>query len=174
MMNKSKVKLRVVSLFLIAMFLLIPLLSSPVAATTQWYTYCSAYTDNTPPPPFGSGPTASVNIPPSAMETWNLDNGTIDFVCNYTFQDNYPDGSGSNHYVNLTVQRTSPTTGPIWTCDYFCYIAPVGQTINGQLSLSDTFNNTGYTWNITVYGYCEDCLSLLRANAGPNTYTWSI
>lgn len=97
------------------MFILIPLLSQPVAAWGTFTYTCFANTNNTP-----SGPTATASCPPPYYLNGTGPNSAA-FQCNYTFIDSKPGGQGSWHKFTLTV--TPPG-------------APVGQVSSGWVFIS--------------------------------------
>ena len=168
MKGKVKRKLRVLSLCLSTLLMVIPLLSQPVAAANH-YSNSSADTENTT-----TGPTASVTVPASSMEPWDF-GGTITFICYYTFQDNYVEGMGSEHKVDLNVTRTSPTSDTFSTTTGWVNIGNGGQDVTGNLTLMDFYGSIGvWSWIVTVTVWCIDIQSSNGAMSGPSSYSWSI
>ena len=153
---KKKNELRMGVIFSIAMFLLLPLLSSPVAA---------AFTENlglvTTGNTGGGGPTATGSItspgtvPDSAPFNANI-------AVEYDYNDNDAAGSGSNHWMVIVVKwqpvGTGPWSGPNTYTQTKIYIAANGGQRTGTYTTT-TITGYGGTWtvfdvNVTVY--CDD------------------
>jgi hypothetical protein len=163
MNNKSKVRFRIGAICLIALFLLLPLLSSTVAAA--FIDTSTSSTNNTP-----IGPTAAVT--PTGAGPFGYPDvgaGTATFNCNWNFVDTKPLGIGSDNMATLTVTyqtgaRTSVNTGII-------RLAP-GGSMSGTLTIV-----MGYppgpptdTWTVKVDALCIDLQTSAIATA-TNTYT---
>jgi hypothetical protein len=168
MKNKRNLGFRIWVLFSIVLFVLIPLLSSPVAAAFT-FDVSTAYTDNT-----SGGPTVwwSGTNNPGAYSSLHANPPSATFTCTFNFSDtsgniNIP---SSSHYGELNVyQRNSGTfqgkdTGVIYLNN--------GQSTSVTLSISDTYNsnNRPIIWDISVYVYCED---IPTQTAVWNTWSWT-
>lgn len=97
-MSKKKNILRIGTLITLLMFLLIPLMSSPVAARTWVDIGGGVMTNNT-----GAGPTAGGTlIAPSGILT-NSAPFDVAFNVSYAYQDSNGGGAGSDHWMTVTV-----------------------------------------------------------------------
>ena len=105
---KRKNVLRIGTFISIAMFLLIPLLSSPVAAGFTLESECSS--EN-----LEDGPVVSANLPPGSFPRVYPDDAprTAIFELTYVFVDSTTEGAGSEHYAILYVQRVLPEGEPL-------------------------------------------------------------
>ena len=158
---KKKNELRMGVIFSIAIFLLLPLLSSPVAAAATINT--TATTTNT-----GAGPTAVASVP----GPWSFpDVGvrTATFVCTFSFSDSVG-GSGSLHQANLTVHKTSanPPVAPITAFAAPPPGWPLSLAIaSGSFQIVDgyTWAEVPVTWSITLTVTCLDIASGVSASS---------
>jgi hypothetical protein len=161
MKNKSKVRFRIGAMCLIALFLLIPLLSSPVAA---------AFIDNTNVTtnnPATGAPTVVIN--PTTARVYIHASGTpttASFTLTYSFTDSKPGGSGSNHYADITV---TPPGVPAGFASVGPMFVPAGTgPITGILLVGPL--NYGApppptTWTVTVTAFCTDIASTTTTTA---------
>jgi hypothetical protein len=128
MWNKTKVRFRIVVLCLIALFVLLPLLSSPVAATIQC-NRIGVISDNAPGGPYVAalGPSISYDLPGS-YPAYDDNSGVITFTCDCYQIDTNPGGQGSVHYMELNVQKINPRPfGSLLTTSIYRALNP-GQT----------------------------------------------
>ena len=168
MKNKLRKRFRIGTLFLIAMFLLIPLLSSPVSASfTQGLG--AVWTNNWPPPP-GAGPTAGGAIAAPASPVGDSAPFDIRFSVGYAFTDSYAGGSGSIHEVNITVMwqpgGAGPWSGPV-SFVYTVYLAASGSA-TGVYTTSwiTSYGGIGTKFRVTVIVSCEDISTMAK-------FTWT-
>ena len=158
---KSKVRFRIVSLGLIAMFLIIPLLSSPVAAA--FTSFSSADTNCAP-----TGPTALATVPSSPGTFLDSTPRTATFQCSYSFRDTMNNGRtpSSDHWATITVQKTSTIPwGSPQTSSTGTISLNNGQTQTGTLVITDTWTlvQVPVTWHVVVHVYCKDRVSGVSA-----------
>jgi len=153
---KKKNMLRMGVIISIAIFILMPLLSSPVAATFVSIHY--ADTDNTP-----AGPTATIT-PPTTTEIKHSGASYANFQCNYHFKDTNPGGGGSWYYTYMKVQKIDPYDENYQEKQFGPEnIGPSGSDIIGELIIQDTYSGTT-TWRVWATLYCEDILTSVRSN----------
>jgi hypothetical protein len=164
MKNKRKLGFRIWVLFSVALFLLIPLLSSPVAAFTQ--NLGSATTNNTP-----AGPTASGTI--SAPATIS-DNSPFNarFQVDYSYTDSLPGGAGSNHWIQI-IGSYQPNGSVNWwpfsfTQNPSIFISQNGGTVTGTYTTGwiTGYGGKGTNFQLYVYVNCQDV-------ATTQTQTWT-
>lgn len=153
-MRTKKNMLRIGTLILIGMFLLLPLMSSPVAAS--FTTYSSIATNNPTPPAW---PTVAITVP--ANRGYTNVGGMATFQLNYSFTDSNGGGLGSNHRATLIVTRTpgpNPPGSPATTGWVFVAAGGGGGgPITGTLTITDTWAPpSSVTWDIEVIGTCTD------------------
>ena len=140
------------------MFLLMPLLSSPVIAAASVNT--TATTTNT-----GAGPTA-ISFVPGPWSFPDVGVRTATFVCTYDFSDTLGNPAGSNHQATLYVQKTStsppgpvlPASSPLWWLS--------AASVSGSFQLSDnyTFFEVPVTWTIFLNVTCTDLFTSTSAS----------
>jgi hypothetical protein len=173
MKNKRKLRFRIWVLFSIVLFLLLPLLSSPVAAAFT-FNVSTAWTNNT-----AAGPTVgwtnTGGNPPGAYTSVHTNPASATFVCNFSFADTsgQPQTPCSRHYGELNVQKIFPTIGPLLTANTGNVFLSNTGTFTTTLSIGDTYTPNppmGVTWNISVYVECEDLPSSTMAW---NTWYWN-
>lgn len=107
-MISKKRTIRFVTFFSILLFLLMPLLSSPVAAGFTLESECSS--EN-----LEDGPVVEANLPsggPFPKVYPDVAPRTAIFELTYVFVDSTTEGEGSEHYAILYVQRLLPTGEP--------------------------------------------------------------
>jgi hypothetical protein len=162
------------------MFLLIPMLSPPVAATVT-YNKMGVRTNNS-----ANFPLVAVLGPPTfpiydqpGNYTRNCDtSGSIKFEVDCYIEDNNLSGSGSDHYVELNVQKTYPKPyGSLLSTNTGIISLTAGQqNVPYPVTLSITTNYTirgqpppQFNENFCAYVYaeCEDSSSGRTAY-----YTW--
>ena len=173
---KRKNVLRMVVLISIAMFVLIPLLSSPVAAVVNYNAGTGTTTNPTPPAvqtvvfamsaPFATPPGA---IPPLIVNF------------NWNFADTFPSpgGKGSNHMCTLTVTQTSPAgPPPVSATTGMTYIGANSRTTSGWLTTTSPFTppqqGSSITFTIRVDMYVDDNSNPLTSLTGFGTTTVNI
>ena len=157
MKHKKKNMLRIGTLITILMFLLVPLLSSNVAASHS-VLLGSAFTDNTP-----NGPTGSVTVggvpanirDPSAPRDAN-------YWVDYDFNDNNGGGNGSDHWIQVNVSWCVPPTY-IPAFMTFTQTPPIfiGAGLGSTTGTYTTpwlfaYGPVGTTFNVTFGVYCRD------------------
>jgi hypothetical protein len=170
MKNKRKLGFRIWVLFSVALFLLIPLLSSPVAATVN-FDNMGVRTNNSANFPLVAvlgPPTYSYDLPGNYSDS-DDGSGSVKFAVDCYIEDNKPLGNGSDHYVELNVQRVSPSIGQLL------------QTSTGIITLAANSRNNPYPQTIQItttytkgdtfcayiYAECEDLQTSQKA-----WYTW--
>jgi len=151
-MNSKKLSIRLGAIISTAIFFLVPLLSSPVAAAGTGTYNCFADTDNTP-----GGPTAQAACPPPYTIS-GLGANMATFTCTYTFIDSYPTpGTGSNHRATLTVSPPGPATGQASTG--WVFIVANGGTVSGTISVGPLPYTPPASWSVTLEVWCNDVFS---------------
>ena len=160
MKNKKNI-LRIGTLITILMFLLIPLLSTQVAATFTYF--CQASTDNKT-----TGPTCQTICP----GPWDFVHGPGDtplaiFCVNITFLDSNPTGSGSNHMVDITV---TPPGAPLgYNTTTYVFLNPGQGPITTKLYVNLTYSPPT-SWDVLVEAWCFD----VNLGAGQTAYASTI
>ena len=151
------------------MFLLIPLMSSPVVASfTQ--SLGGVWTVNWPPPP-GAGPTAGGTIvgPPSPLPPDSLPYD-ICFSVEYNYADVNPTGTGSDHWIEIIGSYQMGGAGG-WTAFSFSQ-TPItllpSQSIGGTYTTSAItgYGGPGTNFNLNVLVSCKDLSTSF-------TFTWT-
>ena len=151
MKNKRKLGFRIWVLFSIVLFLLIPLLSSPVAAA---FNHTSSVITTAGPGLFGF-PTVTVTVPTgSPIQEQDQAPRTATFQLDYSFSDTTPTGVGSlgsTHKATMTVTRTpGPSPAPVTT--NWIPLNPSTST-SGTLYINDTWTQAGsVNWDVEVIG----------------------
>ena len=112
-MVNRKQALRLGTFLAILMFLLVPLLSSPVAAAFTDNT--NVTTDMTP-----AGPTIVINPTNNRVHFYDGLAPTATFTLTYSFSDTDPTGLGSWHTATITVTPPGAPTGFASTGALFC------------------------------------------------------
>ncbi len=162
---KNKPLLRIGTFIIILMFVLVPLLSSPVAAAfTQ--NLGSVWTINTT-----GGPTAggTVGAPPTISDSSPFN---AQFVVEYSYTDSNPGGSGSNHWTEIIVYYQPPGMG--WRGPVtFTQAPPIFITAGGGTRIGTYittwligYGGKGTNFDVYVVVNCQDI-------AGPFTFTWT-
>ena len=150
-MNSKKLSIRLGAIISTAIFFLVPLLSSPVAAAGTGTYNCFADTDNTP-----GGPTAQAACPPPYTIS-GLGANMATFTCTYTFIDSNSAGTGSNHRATLTVSPPGPATGQASTG--WVFIVANGGTVSGTISVGPLAYTPPTSWSVTLEVWCWDLAS---------------
>jgi hypothetical protein len=173
MINKRKLGFRIWVLFSIVLSLLIPLLSSPVAAAFT-KPHGTASTDNTP-----SGPTATGSTP-SGGDISDSAPWTAKFSIDWTYKDTNTSGSGSTHWMVISVDwqpgGTGPYMGPTRFTQNVTTIGANGGTRTGTFTTIPGIQNyggIGTNFEVIVEVYCKDTASGVTDSwIGPGqTYT---
>jgi hypothetical protein len=180
MKSKIKMKFRIGVLCLIAMFMLIPLLSSPAAATVK-YERISVRSNNS----VGAGPFVVAlglpnHDPEGNYQVSDDTTGVIKFTCDCEQMDSKPTGQGSVHYMELNVQKIQPNpVGSLLTTYLYRELNP-GQTGSpNPTPISITTNYTvlspppqfGEIFLVSVYAEVTDNAT---QNFAYNTFYWYI
>jgi hypothetical protein len=157
-MVKSKNTIRITAMLIILTLVLIPLLSSNVSALVTWRAG-NGWTNNTPPP---TGPTAGgTNLGPGNI--WDIPGtptASVIFTFGYTFLDTHGAGSGSTHWVTMTVAPGGTSgTGNV--------VLQPGGTLVGVHSSPTYTNLRPTTYTITVEIGCFD-----NTAGPPSTARW--
>ena len=176
MRNKRKI-IKLSSLICILLFLLIPLMSSPVAASFN-YGLGNVWTVNWPPPP-GAGPTAGGTITgPFGGTLFDTSPFNAQFNVLYNYTDAYPAGSGgmgSNHWMSITVSYqpggTGPWVGPLTFTQTTIVLGPMGTASGTFTTPMIPANGLSYggkstNFQVTVVVNCQDI-------ATTSTFTWT-
>ena len=175
MSNKKKNNiLRIGALISIAMFLLIPLMSSPVAAAFN-LTLGSVTTNNLPGGPTATG---SISTPGSVSDTSPYN---ALFNVQYFYSDNHPTGWGSDHWITLSIRwlpgGNLPWSGPVTrTQPTITRPAGSGQLI-GWYTATPPINNYGgkqTVFEVTVIVHCKDTASGFTQTWTSTTQTFTI
>ena len=159
----KKYALRIGTILCILLFLLIPLLSSQVAAPT---TYSIANTDN-----LSSGPTVWIEVPDDPVIWEDEAPRTVTFICDVIFTDT-KGGQGSNHWARLTVTKIDPEGEPQ---DDYTGIIPVIGTTNRppDLSVTDTWEEGQSTyWIVYIEVSCTDIATSTNAYDSDSYDVW--
>jgi hypothetical protein len=183
MKSRKKMKFRIGVLCLIAMFMLIPLLSSPVAATLH-FDNIGVRSNNSQ---YG-GPLVVVvggQYDPEGSYGRSCDgSGWITFTCDCYQIDNKPApaGQGSVHYMELNVQKIEPNpVGSLMTTYMYRELNPGQQASPYPTQLQITCNYTIRTsssiptWHekFAVYVYAEVTDNATQ-NSAWNTFYWDV
>jgi hypothetical protein len=108
-MSKKKNMLRIGTILCILLFLLIPLLSLPVAAAHTVH-LGSVWTDNLPACPTAGG-TIGGGVPAQITDTSPFN---ARYTVDYSYSDSKPGGTlGSDHWMEVVVSWTGPSPGSI-------------------------------------------------------------
>ena len=158
----------------IAMFLLIPLMSSPVAAAFN-LTLGSVTTNNLPGGPTATG---SISTPGTVSDTSPYN---ALFNVQYFYSDNHPTGGGSQHWITLSI-RWLPGGNLPWSRPVPRSQSPVtltkgqGQVI-GWYTATPPINNYGgknTVFEVTVIVHCKDSASGATQTWTSTTQTFTI
>lgn len=165
-MKNKKNFLRMGMFLAILMFLLIPLLSQPVAASFD--SICWADTMD------GPGGTPSVSItPPGYYKPENTAPRIAYFYCEYTMTDISGNTAtpSSAHYVELNVYNRN--TQKFQAVSSGLINLNNNEDYSGVLCITDTYaaKPTITVWDVWCYAYCED---LPTQTAAWNTGYWTI
>ena len=165
---KRKHALRIGTILCILVFLLIPLMSSPVAASFI-EPLGGVWTVNSP-----AGPNAGGNVGAPANIS---DNSPFNakFSVEYIYKDNNTGGSGSNHWTEIIVYYKPPNTG--WQGPVLCSQTPIfisagGGTRTGTYTtpwipaMGSSYGGWGTIFELNVVVHCHDI-------ASNYTYSWS-
>ena len=165
-MRKKRKIIRIGTLICLLLFLLIPLLSSPVAAAFS--VTARADTDNTT-----AGPAAWITLPGGPYPIIFPDVGQTvgNFYLEYYFNDNNGPGSGSWHRATMNITR-NPGPNPGSTSTGWVFLGP-GGSASGTLSIVDNYNfGTTYIWTVNLAADCWDNSSGPGSIVtGPGTYS---
>ena len=172
-----KKNLRILLFLIILMFLLIPLFSGNVSAAVPFLV--SVDTNNTPGGPYvglHSGcPTPCTQYNPIPLTCDG--SGILTISCDAYIEDTNPSGSGSDHYVELNVQRVWPTTGPLLATNTGL-ITLAANTRNSpypqRLTISTSYTvgeDTLEIFHVYVYAECEDLSTSIKVW---NTWSWYV
>ena len=167
---KKRNTLRIGSLIFILMFLLLSILSSPVAASfTQ--PLGSVWTINwPPPPPPGIGPTAGGAIAGPTSPVGDSSPFDIRFSVDYNYTDAYPAGLGSNHWMSI-IGTYQPGGMGAWVPFTFTQTVVTlgpGGTASGTYTTPWIFSygGNGTNFNLNVVVNCQDISTM-------STFTWT-
>ena len=157
MVNKKQA-LRLGTFLAILMFLLIPLLSSPVAAAF------TVTTNSTTTAGGAGGPTATQGLSGQVFFFQDVVPRTATFQVWYTMID-FGTVSGSDHFVQMTITQTTPP-GPTTIVPLTIFVPPA--TTVGPALLSTTIpyaaSPTTWTWRVDV--------SVLDISSGVSASAW--
>jgi hypothetical protein len=153
-MRTKKNMLRIGTLITILMFLLIPLMSSPVAA--GFTSPSTGETENSD----GAAVEASItSIPDGPYPIRYYDNAprTATFTFTIVFVDSSTSGQGSLHYAVLYVERLTPEMGPLVDETGLVPLTPGQSTVPPIiLSVNDNWNeNDEKLWHVYVQIGCR-------------------
>ena len=162
--------IRIGTLLSILMLILIPLLSSPVAAAFT-FDVSTAWTDNT-----STGPTVgwtnTGGNPPGVYGSADATPRNAVFTCDFSFKDTSGNTQtpSSRHYGEMEVfknpqgPRQVTNTGNVWLNN--------GGSNTATLTITDTYTigEVPVTWDIMLYVECEDYPTQTMAW---NTYYWT-
>ena len=152
-MITKKCTIRIVTFFSILLFLLMSLLSSPVAAAFTENTTCDSENKE-------DGPVVSVTIPPGPYPIEHPDQPirTATFNLHYTFVDDYDNGYGSEHYAILYIEQELPDPDQFVQNTLIQYLNP------GEAWLTKTL-----TQNVPWSQY-DECLWHVHVSVGCRQY----
>jgi len=162
-MKSRKNILRISAFLTILMFLLIPLLSSPVAAA--FFYNSTAVTNVT-----SSGYTADADCPPP-YTFQHSGNPTATFTCDYTFTDSDSSGPGSRHRATITVVGPGTPTGGAVGSTGWVVLNPGAGTSTGTISVGPftyTAPPPSVTWTVEVVADCQ-VYNVYTSTAYPGT-----
>ena len=158
MKRKGKKILRIGTLILIVMFLLLPLMSSPVAAQLS-LNLGSVWTNNLPLP---TGPTAGGTITTPVSPVGDIAPFNIQFSVGYTYTDSNPSGTGSNHQLSIGVSwqpgGTGPWSGPNIYTQNMIFVAAGQAPVSGTYTTPwlNGYGGIGTNFNVIVTVTCQD------------------
>ena len=155
-MKRKKNALRIGTSISILLLILIPLLSSNVAAV-HTVLLGSVTTNNTI-----GGPTATGAVN-GAIPGTILDNGPFNanYVVDYSYTDSNPFGNGSDHWIQVNVSYGYPGTPPTtitFTQSPPIFIAANAGTVTGSYTTPWIvgYGNKGIIFTVTFGVYCRD------------------
>jgi hypothetical protein len=172
MKSRKKMKFRIGVLCLIALFILLPYLSSPVAATVIFQNI-GAISDNTPGGPTVAYVSGGSYKSPGSYNVNDDTSGVITFNCDCFQKDSNSGGQGSVHYMELNVQQIIPSPGSLLTTYIYRELNP-GQTASPYptiLSITTTYSSIGDVFSVYVYAEVTDNAT---QNSAWNTYYWTV
>jgi hypothetical protein len=172
MKNKRKLRFKIWVLFSVALFLLIPLLSSPVAAAFT-LNVGTAYTNNVPAGPSATG---NINVPTTITDSSPFN---ANFVVDCNYNDNNEGGSGSNHWVEVIVrwqpQGTGAWQGPNTYTQAAIPLAAGPASWSGPYTTPTLtgYGGIGTNFQVEVKVYCYDILTTTTASwsSGVKSFT---
>jgi len=143
---KKKQALRIGTFLAILMFLLVPLLSQPVAAAFHYYS--EGATNNTP-----SGPTATAYCPPPYSFIHESEAIAV-FEVWYHFKDTHYEGSGSWHQARIRATLL-PSGTPKWGDSTNIFLEP-GEELFGHAATDEISYTAPASWKVDVFIDCYD------------------
>ncbi len=152
MKHRKRIKFKIWVWCSIALFLLIPLLNSPVAAALN----CTGMSVTTTAGPAGTPISITVTNPTSLTFT---DDGTgaINFICNYSFSDAFTTTRtpSSRHKSSLTVTiKTGTGTGGFSGTNWV--ILNNGQSSSGTLTVPATYTSPPTVFNVILDTHVQE------------------
>jgi hypothetical protein len=153
--SKSKVRFRIGAMCLITLLLLIPLLSSPVAAAFS-LNLGSVFTNNNTVGPSASG---SISTPSTVTDSAPFN---ANFAVYYDYNDCDAAGGGSDHWMVVTVSWLPPGS-PSWLGPNIYTQGKIRIPANGG-QRTGTYNTgtivgyggKGTSFQVSVVVYCDD------------------
>jgi hypothetical protein len=172
MKRLRKIGIRSVLFLSILMVILIPLLSSPVAAIV-YLDKIGVSTDNSAGGPQVIVATVSPHLPPGTYTLTCDGSGTFTVKCDCYCIDRNGAGTGSDHFIEVNIYRFS--TGKLYTSTYSTTLNPNTQIspYPTQITCSAPYSTGSPTeqFSVYVYAYVED---LQTTNAAWNTWYWTV
>lgn len=162
----KKQALRLGTLLCILLLLLIPMMSSPVAAAFTFNV--GVWTDNT-----SSGPTVGCGgtNPPGSYSSVDSTPRTATFTCTFDFTDSSGNTQtpSSRHYGEMEVFKRP--SGPSQIKGTEVIYLDDGESYTTTLTITDTYTagEIPVTWDIMVYVECKDIPSITTVM---NTWYW--
>ena len=163
-MKSRKNILRIGTFLAILMFLLIPLLSSPVAAAFFYNSTAVTCID------VNGVLTADADCPPPYIFQ-HSGTPTATFTCDYTFTDSYSNGVGSQHRATITVVGPGTPTGGAVGSTGWVVLNPGAGTSTGTISVGPftyTAPPPSVTWTVEVVADCQ-VYNVYTSTAYPGT-----
>ena len=162
-MKNKRHTIRLATILSIIMLILIPFLSSPVAATNTFNVGTITTND-------GGDPKVeydSAYLAPGIYGVMDDESGQMMVYCYATMIDEY---YGSTHLVELNMQKLIPDIDPLQSKTTNLVRVPTDTTIYRTLWLGDSYTVDEYTvWRVTVYAWCQ-CLTTM--DTAYDTWTW--
>lgn len=154
MKSKGKKLLRIGTLILIVVFLLLPLMSSPVAAA-HTVLLGNVTTDNLPPGPAAGG-TVNGGIPGTIVDTSPFD---ARYTVDWSYNDMSGGTSGSDHWIKVIVSWNGPGgSGSATRTQPKFFIAANGGRFTGTYTTPWIFGygGKGTTFTVTFEVHCDN------------------